>query len=145
MITDKVQDMQAQIKSMEQLKTRAVKAEEDLARAGRELETLNNQATGLIEDKRRLEEDNEALRRRVGRRNVSLKLTRKEKRKADKLLALTEERCYQMGYDDAVVKAHELGWDHAQLLDEGMGDPVGRTEEDAVPEVSSGEDEDLSS
>ena len=50
-----------------------------------------------------------------------------------------------MGYDEAVVKSHDLGWEHKQLLDVGMDDPVGREAADAPIVVSSGEDEELSS
>lgn len=35
--------------------------------------------------------------------------------------------------------------DHRMLLDDGMDDPVGKTEPDAPVTVSSGEDEDFSS
>lgn len=48
-----------------------------------------------------------------------------------------------MGYDDAVIKAHDLGWAHKQLLDVGMEDPVGRDSVDESVIVSSSEDEDL--
>lgn len=144
-ITNKAQDVMVQMKSVDQLKTRAVKAKEELAWVQRELERVSGQATGLANDKQQLEEDNGVLRCRVDRQNAALKLTRKQKRKVDKLLALTEERCYQMGYDDTVIKAHGLGWQHKRLLDDGMDDPVGQTEVDAPVTVSSGEDEEMSS
>ena len=77
--------------------------------------------------------------------NASLKLARKQKWKVEKLLALTKERCYQMGYDDAVTKAHGLGWEYKLLLDEVMDDPIDRTDANAPVIASSSEDEDLSS
>lgn len=35
-----------------------------------------------------------------------------------------------MGYDEAVLKAHEQGWDHKLLLDGEMADLVGRVDAD---------------
>lgn len=59
-------------------------------------------------------------------------------------MLLTEDRYFQFGLDEAVIKAHGLGFDHKLLLDEGMDDPFGREAPVDVPEVSSGSDEDLS-
>ena len=137
--------MESRLKTVDLLHTRATQAEEERDRLQKEVERLSGQSRSLTEDKQRLEDDKEVLRRRVERRNQALKLSRKQERKTKKLLLLTEERCFQMGFDDAVVRAHDLGWDYKQLLDEGASDPVGRADEDAIPVVSSGEDEDLSS
>lgn len=76
-ITNKAQDVMVQMKSVDQLKTRAVKAKEELAWVQRELERVSGQATGLANDKQQLEEDNGVLRCRVDRQNAALKLTRK--------------------------------------------------------------------
>lgn len=88
----------------------------------------------------------DTLRGRVDRRNQQLKTTRKSVRKLQKTLDLTEERCTQMGYDAAVLKAHQLGFDHVKMVDAslGMTDPVGRVQVDEPLVVSSGEDEPLS-
>lgn len=75
---------------------------------------------------------------------LSLSLREKELQKTNKKLLLTEERCFQMGYVEAVLKAHELGWDHKLLLNEGMADPVGREEIYEPLVVSSDLDEELS-
>lgn len=40
---------------------------------------------------------------------------------------------------------HDLGWEHKNLLDEGIEGPVDRSDVDAPVVVSSGEDEDLTS
>lgn len=74
-----------------------------------------------------------------------MKAGRKAVRKSKKLLDLSEERCYQIGYDQAVRKAHEVGLQHTLVLEEGDEDPVGREDVDEVTAVSSGEDEDLTS
>lgn len=88
----------------------------------------------------------DALKKLVEWRNQQLKVTRKNVRKLQKKLDLTEERCYQMGYDAALVKAHTLGFDHTQMIDATMGmtDLVGRVTPDEPLVVSSGEDEPLS-
>lgn len=59
-------------------------------------------------------------------------------------MLLTEDRYFQFGYDEAVIKAHGLGLDHKLLLEEGMDDPVGHEVADVIPDVSSCSGEDLS-
>lgn len=49
-----------------------------------------------------------------------------------------------MGYDEALLKAHGLGWDHKLLMDEGLDNPVGREEPDGELVVSSDPHEELS-
>lgn len=49
-----------------------------------------------------------------------------------------------MGVDEIITKAHNLGFDYKQLLDEGMTDLVGQTEPDEPLVVSSSLNEDLS-
>lgn len=144
-LTDKVQDMEARMKTVDELQTRATRAEEERDRLQKEVETLTGQSITLAEDKRRLEEDQAVLHRQVERRNQALKLSRKQEWKTKKLLFLTEERYFQMFFDDAVVRAHDLGWNYKQLLDEGVSDLVSREDADVPHVVSSGEDEDLSS
>ena len=51
-ITDKVQNMQARMKSMDQLQTRTVKAEEELDRVMKELEIVSGQACTLSTNKK---------------------------------------------------------------------------------------------
>lgn len=56
---------------------------------------------------------------------------------------MTKELYYKMGYAEAVLKAHELRWDHKLLLDEGMEDPVGREGPDEPLVISSDPDVEL--
>lgn len=139
--------MQAKFKEVKELETRAVKAEEDLRTSDSELERVTGQATALATEREALKHQLEELagmRARVSRRNEHLKASRKALRKSKKVLDLTEEKCYQMGYDDALLKAHSSGFDHTRLLDAGMSDPVGRVDMDEPLVVSSGEDKSLS-
>lgn len=106
---------------------------------------MDKQAKGLADDKKNLLEDVDALRQCVGRRNSALKKSRKELRKTTMKLELTEERCFQMGYDEVVLKVHAQGWDHKAILDDDMDDPVGREAVDGPLVVSScPDDEELS-
>lgn len=136
--------MQIQVGRVEQLQTRAFMAEEKLQRAEAELERVQGQVTALVTDRDNLRKDVDVLRLRLNKWNAQLKAARRASRKDKKLLELTEERCFQMGYDEAVRKAHALQWDHKLLLEEGMEDPVGREDPEEAPVVSSDPDEDLS-
>lgn len=146
-ITDRVEGIQAEFKEVKQLRTRAVKAEEDLRTAASELERVAGQATALATERDALKQQLEeltSLRTRVSRKNEQLKALRKALRKGKKILDLTEERCYQMGYYNAVHKAHSTGLDHILFLEVGMSDPIGRVDVDKPLVISSGEDESLS-
>ena len=130
--------------------------------ADRELDRAIGQAKALAEERnllreqltsqeeqiaevRLLKEQLESKTARVGRRNEQLKSLRREARRARRLLEVTEDRCFQMGYDEAVSKASSVGLDYKLLLEEGMSDPVTREAiVDEPPSVSSGADEDLS-
>lgn len=50
-ITDKVQGMQGKMKTVDELQSRVTKAEEELARMQKELETVSGQASTLSADK----------------------------------------------------------------------------------------------
>lgn len=134
---------------LEETEVRAVRAEENYRNSSAELERVTGQAEALKSERDALKDELEKLKvtssRRIEWRNTQLKQSRKSARKLHKQLLLTEERCYQMGFDDAVVKAHSLGFDHTQLLDTAMGmtDPVGREKSDDPEVISSGEDEPL--
>lgn len=124
---------------------RAIRAEESLRNAEAEVERLGGQAFSLqtVWDQLRAKAAN--LRGRHLQRNDQLKAARKAIQKSQKLPVLTEERCFQMGYDEAVIKAHDVGLDHNLLLAEGELDPVAREGgQEEVLAISSGEDEDLS-
>lgn len=137
--TDKVKDLTTQIAPLE---LRAVRAEESLEKANWDNERLNGQAEVLASDREKLRAEVAALQTRNQGRDDQLKAARKALRKSQKLLELTEDRCFAMGFEDAVLKAYAAGFDHKQLLDEDAIDPVGREEiPDEVPVVSSGEDE----
>lgn len=82
------------MKMVDELQSRATKAEEELVRVQNELETVFGQASTLSSNKKQLEEDNGVLHLRVSRKNDALNLSRKQQRKAQKLLLLMEERCY---------------------------------------------------
>ena len=82
--------------------------------------------------------------RRVQRRNLALKAARKKEKKAKKLLEKTEDPFLDIGYDEAVRRAHKEGLDHKLLLDEGASDPVGREDPDDPIVVSSDPDSDYS-
>lgn len=143
-VSNRVDGMRAKVKEARELEIRAVKAEEDLRSAKVELERLTGQSNALAAERDSLKNSVDSLQTRVSRRNTQLRQSRKALRKGKKILDLTEERCYQMGYDDAILKANSFGLDHTLLLDVGMADPVGRDIEDAPLVVSSGEDEELS-
>lgn len=92
-----------------------------------------------------LVEEVTTLRVRLALRNDQLKASQKTIRKSKKLLDLNEERCYHMGFDDAVKKSHTQGFDHKLLMSEGEVDHVGPDDgSDELPSVSFSEDEALS-
>lgn len=95
---------------VQELRYRDVRAEEELERVRRERDTSDEQAKSLATDKKNLLDDVDALHQRVSRRNSTLKNSQKELCKTVKKLELTEERCFQMGYDEAVLKVHAQGW-----------------------------------
>ncbi|KAK1390009.1 hypothetical protein POM88_018187 [Heracleum sosnowskyi] len=102
------------------------------------------QAKVLKEDKVALQKEIDVLRARLTRRNLALKAARTLSRKEAKLRLNVEERCYQMGHDEVVKRAAALGLDHLPLIEEGFIDSVGRPDDEELPVVSSGEDEELS-
>ena len=127
---------------VKELEARAAKAEEDLVASRSELAAANDQVSSLLKEKNQMLKESLKLKERVQKRTTALKLVQKEARKSKKLLLLTEDRCYQMGYDAAVVQANIEGFDYMKLLEEGMDDPVVRAGDlDPIPDVSSGEDE----
>lgn len=135
--------MQTQMKTVEDLRQRATAAEEELAKVRAENETLISQADVLIKDKMKLGEDLGQAQRRIDQWIIQMKASRKETRKLTKKLELTEERCFQFGYDHAVEKAHDLGWDHKLLLADYIVDPVDREASEGPLEVSSDFNENL--
>ena len=52
------------------------------------------------------------------------KKLKKDGKNAYKFLTLTEDRCSSLEWNDAVLKAHEVGLDHTNLLEYGLHDPV---------------------
>lgn len=131
------------MKDMDQLETRAVKAEQDLRISTSELEKVTGQSTSLAAERDSLREQLDALKVKVGRRNDQLKATHKSLRKEVKKLQHTEDKVFQMGFDYAVWKAASSSLNHTFLLDEGASDSVGRVDVDEPLVVSSVEDEDL--
>lgn len=49
-----------------------------------------------------------------------------------------------MGYDEAILKAHEQDWDYKLLLEEGMAGPMGRHDANEPLVISLDPEEDLS-
>lgn len=139
--TAKVKDMQGPVAEAEQLQTGEVKDEEELGRRDKELEVVSGQAAALKTERDALREELKASHDRVAWRHDQLKVLRKDLRKPKKILILTEDRCYQFGFDEVVRNIHAQGWDHKLLLEEGDSDPVSRVDPDEPLVVSSGEDE----
>lgn len=143
-MTDNIQCMTAFLAAVDQLEARAVAAEEELKNVKNQNENLVGQAEALSNDKKKLTEDLGSTRQKIAKRNSQLKLAQKQSRKDQKLLLLTKKHYFQIGYDEAVIKAHGLGFDHKLLLEDDVADPVGREEADVDPDVSFSSDEDLS-
>ena len=143
-VTDKVQDMQKQMAGVNALTIRANLAEETLAALQTELTAAHQDVKDLRESEGRLKGQVDTLTRRVQRRNLALKAARKKEKKAKKLLEKTEDRFLDIGYDEAVRRAHKEGLDHKLLLDEGASDPVGRDDPDEPLVVSSDPETDYS-
>ena len=143
-ITDKVKDMQGRFGQLQELEVRSVRAEAALRQAAGDVERLEGQSAALRADREAMQKELDSVRARLTRRNLSLKASRKQARKETKLRLMAEERCYQMGHDEVVRRAAAMGLDHQPLIEPGFSDPVGRPDEDELPAVSSGEDEDLS-
>lgn len=140
MVTDRVEGMHAKFKEINQQEAQAVKAEEDLRNSVAELERVTSQSKALATERDAMKEELTKLKTRVSRRNEQLNASKKALRKGMKILDLIEERCYQMGYDDTIRKAHSSGLDHTFLFDPGMADPVVRVDADEPLVDSSGED-----
>ena len=143
-VTDKVQDMQKQMAGVNALTIRANLAEDTLAALKTELNAAHQDLKDLRESEGRLKGQVDTLTRRVQRRNLALKAARKKGKKAKKLLEKTEDRFLEIGYDEAVRRAHKEGLDHKLLLDEGASDPVGREDPDEPLVVSSDPETDYS-
>lgn len=144
-VTDKMQAAQSRLGQAKDLELRAARAEASLERANLENDRLNGQASVLKADRDKLQTEVATLRARVQRRNDQLRTARKAVRKGQKQLELTEDRCFAMGFEDAVLKAHAADLDHKLILGEGDIDPVGREAvPDEAPMVPSEEDEALS-
>ncbi|XP_063950621.1 uncharacterized protein LOC135152997 [Daucus carota subsp. sativus] len=143
-VTDKVQDMQKQMAGVNALTIRANLAEDTLAALKTELDAAHQDLKDVRESEGRLKGQVDTLTRRVQRRNLALKAARKKEKKAKKLLEKTEDRFLDIGYDEAVRRAHKEGLDHKLLLDEGASDPVGRDDPDEPLVVSSDPETDYS-
>ena len=143
-VTDKVQDMQKQMAGVNALTIRANLAEDTLAALKTELDAAHQDLKDLRESEGRLKGQVDTLTRRVQRRNLALKAARKKEKKTRKLLEKTEDRFLDIGYDEAVRRAHKEGLDHKLLLDEGASDPVGREDPDEPLVVSSDPETDYS-
>ena len=98
----------------------------------------------LRESEGRLKGQVETLTKRVQRRNLALKAARRKEKKVKKILEKTEDRFLEIGYDEAVRRAHKEGLDHKLLLDEGASDPAGREDPDEPQAVSSDPETDYS-
>lgn len=119
-------------------------AERELETVKNQNEVLSGQTDVLKADKTRLEEDLGKARKKTITWNGKLKAPWKQSRKDKKLLLQAEDRSFQFGFDEAVIKVHGLALDHKLLFEEDMEDPIGRETTDVAPEVSSDPDPDLS-
>lgn len=136
--------MAARLNAVDHMEPRDVTAREELKNVKDHNEFLVGQAEVLLGDKRKLTDDLGWARQKIAQKNSQLKHARKQIRKDQKLPLVTVKRYFQIGYDEAVIKANGLGLDHKLLLEDGMADRVGPEEADVAPDVSSGCDDDLS-
>lgn len=110
----------------------------------KKIDELQLRVNNLEIERKSLETEKETLKQIVARRVEQAKKSRGLLKKSEKKMTQCEDRSYQAGFDEAVIRAHQLGWDYKQIL--GLfDDPVIRPPEPDLPlEVSSGSEPELS-
>lgn len=116
----------------------------DMTKQLKEAESLQLRVNNLMIERDALGVERDNLKKLVNRRTEQAKRTRRLLKKSEKKMIQCEDRSYGAGFDEAVVRVHQQGWDYKQIL--GMfEDPITRLPEPDLPlEVNSGSEPELS-
>lgn len=123
----KVDPLESRVKELEELSARSQEKEALLLQEKSDL-LIRNEV--LVGEKQKWTEAKEADR-------LELRRLKKELKKVRKIISRSEDRGFSIGYDDAVIAAHQAGLDYKQILFNPDDDPILRPTAPDVPLVVS--------